>query len=169
MEKVVADDGVLLRPDAQRGVTLGDAFDHDVDREACPGSDLGGGECGDGAGEGLALGAGGLGAAGEHIEQFGVFGEHGVVEDTGDGLQVLAHDGQGGPHDFFVGRGQHDFLHENAGGITGSPRASGGPFWNEKSGLVAGDQVGDADPGSGERCEGGREATVGGALDSGVE
>jgi hypothetical protein len=42
----------------------------------------------------LALGAGGPGAATERIERFGLFGEHRVAEDAGDGFEVLPDDGE---------------------------------------------------------------------------
>ena len=97
-EQVVADDGVLLGPDAQRDVFVGNAF-HDMIERRGGGVDQLDGVGHHGGGQRPGLFAGGLVALVEDSQQFRVFGEHPRIEPSGDLLGMSGNDSRGGGDD----------------------------------------------------------------------
>jgi hypothetical protein len=107
---VFVDDRVLLRGDAQGGVLVRDAAQHRVGPLVRPLDEMRG-EGGDGARQGLALGAGGLVAAVEEVaQQLRVGREQPFVEAVADLPQGPADGGKGGA--------------DGGGGLLGQHRGS---------------------------------------------
>ena len=90
-DEVLADDGVLLGLDEERGVLVGDALDGAAQgRQVVNVRGVGK----DGVGEGCLLRARVLVAHREDVEQLRVRAEHGGIEGGGDGAPVLLDDGR---------------------------------------------------------------------------
>ena len=97
-EQVMTDDGVLLGPDAQRDVFVGNAFHDPVERRR-GGVDQLHGVGHDGRGQRPGLFSGGLVALVEDPQQLGVLGEHPWIEPGGDLLGMGGDDARGGGDD----------------------------------------------------------------------
>ena len=104
-QQVVADNGVLLGPDAERNMLVGNTC-HDVIERGRGRVDQLDGVGDHGTGQRLALLSGGLVALVEHPEQLRVLGEHPRVEACGDLLGMLGHHGGSGLDDGLGSGGQ---------------------------------------------------------------